>query len=532
MKPSLKLSNNKIFKSVVNVVKKIPLPLVLLLSMLPLRLINLGYSEYICDESVALSWLKVNKAFYSLDFLFSQHKGPLQYLIGGLIFLFTKDVFNELIFRLPFAFANCVSVAVFYLFVKNITKSKPTAFISAFLFGVNGFVLVFGRIFQYQSFNLLFSLLSMYFYSKIPDDAVKNDAELEKKVLKYSLFGTMFFCFSILAHWDAIFVLPYLALVIFKNILLKKNYSNIFKKKFIFLNLSIIVLLAVSFLIPYILNYRNSIENQAYFKNRVNPSKMSVNKFISRAQFILFRIRLYNPILFLEFNFFMLFLSLLFIKKTWFYLLWLLAEIYIFIVIFSNPGTHIYNLFIPLLISTSMVFNQIFRIVGGLKKYPKIILTLVILLLLTHSMIFLYFQSYTLFVDHNPEYPWRKKMIANFEVGNFTDQERAKYLTNNKIGFPLRREWEKIEGVLSKYEETNGFKIGSTKIQTNENVCPVNFYTGREVSSSGTRFIVSIKYPLSFVTDYKRFSGKDDKDIISEIKNSLGGTTAKIYITN
>lgn len=531
MKVPLKIFENKIYKFVVIAVKKIPLPLIIIAIMLPLRLINLGYSEYICDESVALTWLKVNKSFYPLNFLLSQHKGPLQYLLGGLIFLFTKDVFNEFIFRLPFALANCASIVVFYLFIKNITKNKWVALTSAFLFGINGLLVAFGRIMQYQSLNLLFSLLSIYFYSNLSSTSEKNNVDSEKKILRYSVLGTVFFCLSILAHWDAVFVLPYIALVIFKDVLFKKPYLGSFKKKFVFFNLLVILAMAVLYLVPYLINYRNSIENQIYFQKRVNPSPISLSKFVSRIQFIIFRIKLYNPILFLETHLFLLILSFFLIKKTWFYIIWFLFEIFVFTVIFINPGTHIYNIFIPLLIGFSLSLNQVFNFIKNRKGYVKHTLNVLISLLIIPCFSFLYFQSYTLFVDHNPEYPWKSKMIANFKVGNFSSKEREKYLSNHKIGFPLRREWKKIEEFLSEYEKKNGIVVGTTKIQTNENICPVSFYTGREISATGTRFIVPIRYPLSLVNDYKRFSGERDKDNIGLIKTDFGDTTAQIYFT-
>lgn len=515
----------KTFEKAVSLLNKIPLPLLLLILLLPLRLIYLGYSEYICDETVALNWLRLNDSFYSTEFLLLQHKGPMQYVIAGIVFLITKTVFNEYTFRLPFALANCLSLVVFYLFIKNVTKNKWAAFVSAFLFGVNGFLVAFGRIFQYQDLNLLFSISSLYFYSKISADGEKEDS-----VIKNSAVGTVFFCLSLLSHWDAVFIVPYLLFVIFKNVILKQEYSRKFKSKFILVNFLTLLLLAVFYLIPYLKYFINSAENQAYFQTRVGPSAISWGKFVGRVQFIIFRIKLYNPLLFFEFCIAVLALSLVFIKKTWFYLAWFVAEMLVFTLIFTSPGTHIYNIFIPLAVSLALSLSGVFNFLGKRSNRVKIIFTPLVFAVPIFFMSFFYYQSYVLFVDHSPEYPWKSKIVAKKEVGKFSVWERKNYLSNNKIGFPLRREWKQIEDAMAEYEKENDIPVGSIGAETNENLCPASFYTGRRLGKFPSRFIVAIRYPLSLVNDYKNFSRIKNKELIKVIKNEAGDTVASVYV--
>lgn len=529
MKLVLSEKTNKNINLVKSTLSKIPLPVVIILFMIPLRFINLGYSEYICDESVALDWLRVNKSFYPADFFISLHKGPMQYLIGGLVFLLTRDVFNELAYRIPFALTNCLSIAFFYLFIKNLTKNKFTAFFTAMLFGVNGLLVAFGRIFQYQSLNLLFSILALYFYSEITKIVEDSSQTNENKILRNSLIGTLFFCLSLLSHWDAIYILPFIFLVLLRDVLLKKSLPSKFKINFILFNFLIIAILFSVYLIPYIRYFINSSENQAYFQGRVSPSLITFSKFARRVKFIIFRIKLYNPLVFFEFHLFLLFVSLLFIKKTYFYVLWFISEIFIFTLIFTNPGTHIYNIFIPLLTCISLGVTYLLNIPIKSKKISKNSIKKFTPIFLLFLVGFLYYQSYVIFVNHNPEYPWKKKKILGCEVGNFTSEEKDNYLGNNKIGFPLRREWKQIEFILREYEKSNEMKIGETKIHSNENICPVNFYTNRITSESGERFVVAVKYPLSLVNDYKRFYKFNSKISLESAVNMYGDTTAKIY---
>ncbi|MBW6442058.1 glycosyltransferase family 39 protein [Patescibacteria group bacterium] len=528
MKAKEFLNLKKILKNPREYLKNINLPILLLILMIPLRFINLGYSEYICDESVALTYLKDTGTFYSTEFLISQHKGPIQYLIGGIIFLFSKTFFNELIYRIPFAIANILSIVVFYLFVKNVTKSKLAAFTSSFLLGVNSMIVVFGRIFQYQSFNLLFSFLTLYFYSKI---TTSEGSDSGKNLIKSSVIGTLFFCLSLLSHWDAVFILPYVFYVIFSVITLNKKYSKKFKSIFVLTNVSVVLLLAVFYLIPYVSHFINSAENQAYFRNRVSPGSISFEKFIDRAKFLAFRLKLYNPFFYVELFLGFFVASLFYFKKYWLYILWFIAEFLIFTLIFTNPGTHIYNLFIPLSVLSGFLIQKLHDYTSQGKKIRNLDIGKVFSISYVLISLFFYYQTYTLFVNHKPEYPWRTKRILFLKAGDFNEKERSDYMRKNKIGFPLRREWKKIEEIMEKYERENNIQVGSTKLQTNENSCPALFYTDRKLSDYDNRFIVAIKYPLSLVNDYKNFSREKNKELIGTIKNDNGDSIAFIYIT-
>lgn len=502
-------------------------PILIVLLMLPLRLISLGYSEYICDESVALNYLKTNQEFYSWDFLLSQHKGPMQYIIAGLIFIFTGDVFNEVAFRIPFALINVFSILVLYLFLINITKNTLMSLFVSLIFGVNGLIVAFGRIFQYQSLNILFSILSLYFFSNIQKDTTKKD---ENKIIKNSVLGSLFFCLSILAHWDAIFILPYVLFVVLKDVIFKKDFSARFRWKFVLFNAVVLLALVVFYLYPYLMHFLNSPENQQYFQKRVSPEKVNFEKIIGRINFLLFRFRLYNPILFLEYCFGVILLSLVFLKKSWFYLVWFIFEVLVFVFVFTSPGTHIYNMLIPLSVFSAVGLSGVNSFLNKFKGKFSRFLRYPLFLLLLLITAFFYYQSFVLFVDHRIEYPWRKKFIFKYEVGGFSAIEKRKYLTNNKIGFPLNREWERIGKVMSDYERENGIPVGSLVVETNENECPVNFYTGRNIGFEETRFIVGVKYPLSMANDYKGFSKVKMKTLLEVVRDKYDNTTAVVYV--
>ena len=185
---------------------------ILLTLTLPLRFINLGYSDYIGDE---------HKAFIDLgddqdvtNFFLTRRKGPMQFLVSAISVVAAGGYRNELAIRIPFAIFSVMSVLMFYAFVKKLTKSKETAFVATLLLTLNGFIVGFGRIAQYQNLNLFFSFAALYFYL----DLFKKDANY----LKSTLFGTLLFVISLFSHWDAVFILTPM-ITIFGIFLLSKE---------------------------------------------------------------------------------------------------------------------------------------------------------------------------------------------------------------------------------------------------------------------------------------------------------------------
>jgi len=120
-----------------------------------LRFYNLGFSEYIPDETTVVTPVKEHQSI-SREFLESQRKGPIQFLVAGTVSLFNVPIENEFIYRVPFALASIFGLLFAYLAVLEISNNKAVATVAVLLLGINGFLVAFGRIVQYQSFNLLF----------------------------------------------------------------------------------------------------------------------------------------------------------------------------------------------------------------------------------------------------------------------------------------------------------------------------------------------------------------------------------------
>lgn len=475
------------------------LPLIFIVLVLgSLRFINLGYSEYIPDETTVMQPLKSFGGF-SWDFFLSQKKGPMQFVLVLLPYLFSKNLYNEFVFRIPFALANILSLVFFYLFVKNESKNFWAAFFATLFLGVNGFIVAFGRIVQYQSLNMLFSFIALYFFT---------DPNLFKKdqKLKNSLIGTSFFVLSLLSHWDVLFVFPLVLYLFFKN----------FKdRKIILYNFLLGVLLSGLFLVPYFLNYSISSPNHTYLLSRVGFS----NELLIKDKIAMYweKFELYNPFFTVWGILFFALFAAFTLSYSWIYFVWFLYTLLIFLLFFKNPGTHIYNLFIP--ISTLMGFGASFII----SKFKKFFVVIPLFLFISFVGL-LFYQSYILLVDYRVEYPWETETI----FGRTTTIYNSKSLPNNIIGFPIRRNWIEISKFIHEYNLKNNTKL---KYVTNESTSISNFYLDIDTGDASVPyFAIGVKTPYSFVTDYKlsNIQGKHTLKIIEY----EGGNVARIYIVN
>ncbi len=124
-------------------------PLILVISAgFCLRLVNLGYADYQGDEIKAFYLPEPDQSVS--DFLFTQRKGPVQFIITGFLSRFDTFYENQFLMRIFFALAGCLALVFFYLLVAS-RFGKHIALYASFFFATNGFLVGLGRIAQYQS---------------------------------------------------------------------------------------------------------------------------------------------------------------------------------------------------------------------------------------------------------------------------------------------------------------------------------------------------------------------------------------------
>ncbi len=389
------------------------------------RFYNLGYSDF--QDSERTTRFILSKGETWQEFLLDQRKGPLQFLITIIPLSITQDPINELALRLPFSISNFLSFVVLYLIIYKLTKSHLASFLSVGVLSVNGFLVGFGRIAQYQSLNILFSFLAILF-----------TVHLSQTKSRYKLFSFLAgscYGISFLAHWDAIYYSPFL---IFFGIcfLRRKDLSFIHKTINTLIIIASFLLFLLPFLIPYVqkLTGPNS-SNLDYLNTRMGVSGSEVSR-----HYEIFK--LYNPFITEYFYILGLIFAFLFFRKTTPFIIWTAISFLAIKFLMTTPKTHIYNYLIPLSITSSLGFYYIF--VFFKNKSQKIFKAISFLIgtIIFLFYTFLIYQSYVLFIDTQPEYPWNSKKVLWFKAPEIKSDEVITF------GFPYFRNFDEVREVM------------------------------------------------------------------------------------
>jgi hypothetical protein len=479
--------------------------IILIIISVILKFVGLGYSDFQGDEIKALFIVPADTSVW--DFLLTQRKGPMQFLITYALKFIDPTYTNQFLIRLPFAIAGFLAVIYFYKLMKLHFNSR-TAFYASFLLATNGFFVAFGRIAQYQSFVILFSILCLYFIS------------LSTVNKKYALSGVIwgFICWalSILSHYDGGFILP----VVIGLMIMWLKKAELTTKSKIF---TLIAALGVSgamlavFYIPFVVNLSKS--TVAYWQGRLEgdvSAKLSSSKYLFTV---------YQPIYVIHFylasiGLFFLFLAAAVIRPIaqkilkfraftrkvgsglsyfvedffkrypavkltvvliWFTIGYIFWEEFVYI-----PGTHIYTYLLPAFILIGIALDYISYI------WDRFSLTIKKqwLFALRNSIFFLVFsfiflQSYTIFVDHTTEYPWQPEKFLIWTMFRPT----ASYHLS-MFGFPYNRDWEGIAKFVKSHPEVTGYS-------TNERISISRYYINQEKDSNKAGYYIYIRYPQS-----------------------------------
>lgn len=170
------------------------LGLIVLIACL-LVLSNLGTSEFQGDEVMALltggSTMQGND-----EAIFFHRKGPAEIVLPGALWVLSGTV-TEWSARLPFALAGILAVIACYILARR-AFGEWAALAAAALLALNGYLVGFSRIVQYQSVVLLVTVLAILcFYLSSRRD-----------MPRYQILGAAFVAAGLLAHYDGIFVIP------------------------------------------------------------------------------------------------------------------------------------------------------------------------------------------------------------------------------------------------------------------------------------------------------------------------------------
>lgn len=343
-----------------------------------LRLQNVTYKEFQGDEGVIMERAAQSLLGDELALLRHQ-KGPVEILLP-LVAWGQGDAINELWARASFIAAGLLTVLTFATLSRR-WFSMPVTLLATLLLAVGGFAIAFSRILQYQSFVMLWGLLSVLFAQRYH----------QSSRLHYLLLSAAFLAGGLLAHYDAILVAPAVAFLVLNrwrqspHITIRHALAGIFTGG---------SLLAI-FYGPYLLNPTIAGTGSYLVQDRLGGTLLSW----SGPQ-------VWRMATFYNSTYYIILLILLAITGLYAALsnrrhatasLMLLVPLLFYTVIVADPRTHIYTIFPGL----SMIAAY-----GALALYRRIKLrqlqlafTILIAFVLSVST----YYVYLLFVDTTPE---------------------------------------------------------------------------------------------------------------------------------
>jgi 4-amino-4-deoxy-L-arabinose transferase-like glycosyltransferase len=234
------------------------------------RFASLGYSEFQGDEALAM--ISAAEAIEGHpDALFLRGKGPGEVLLPMMVWRLTGTI-DEGIARLPFAIAGLLLVVSIYLlgrrrlFRQNERIGLLAALIAAGLLALNGFMVAFSRIVQYQTLVVWMSALALLC-------AWEWRTRPAREASTWAALTGAFLGAGLLAHYDAILVVPALITIQISNIKYQISKSLIS-------NLSLftaaLLIVAGLFYVPYALDPQIG-RTGAYLGDRIGDALLKNN---------------------------------------------------------------------------------------------------------------------------------------------------------------------------------------------------------------------------------------------------------------
>ena len=170
------------------------LVIVLAIALL-VRLPNLSYSEFQGDEAVIMQ--RAADALLGDDHeLFLHQKGPVEILVPMSIWALSSTV-TEWQARLPFVLAGLLAV-ISVMALGSSWFGRRAGIAAGLLVAINGFMVAFSRIVQYQNFVVAMGSLSLLWLTEY---------RLVRRPMAVVL-SAIFLAFGLLSHYDTVLVVP------------------------------------------------------------------------------------------------------------------------------------------------------------------------------------------------------------------------------------------------------------------------------------------------------------------------------------
>lgn len=160
------------------------------------RFANLGYAEFQGDEArLALRAAEVMQGYENA--LFVHKKGPTEILLPTAVYVLGERLTEETA-RLPFAVANMAGL--FALFLLGSRLFGPVAgWAAAILLALDGYLIAFGRVVQYQSVVFLMDVLVVLLFVRL--------WQRPQELGRYLTLAALLLATGLLSHYEAALVL-------------------------------------------------------------------------------------------------------------------------------------------------------------------------------------------------------------------------------------------------------------------------------------------------------------------------------------
>lgn len=154
---------------------------------------NLGYAEFQGDEArLALRAAEIIQGYEGA--LFVHKKGPVEILLPTVIYVLTGHL-TETTARLPFALANFTAIFAMFTLGRRLFGAVA-GWVAALVIALDGYLIAFGRVVQYQSIVLLMTVLLVLLLVRL--------SRQPQALTRYLVLAALLFTTGLLAHYEVL----------------------------------------------------------------------------------------------------------------------------------------------------------------------------------------------------------------------------------------------------------------------------------------------------------------------------------------
>jgi hypothetical protein len=184
-------------------------------------------------------------------------------------------------------------------------------------------------------------------------------------------------------------------------------------------------------------------------------------------------------------------------------------------VITKFPGTHIWTYLLPLCIFIGFGLERLYHLL----RFKPVKIGYVLILAMVS--VFLSYQSFIIFVDHDKEYPWERKPFLLWEL----KKPNTGYQLS-LFGFPYFRGWNDIAEFLTTDGRSNFY-------WDNEKASLSRYYIPLERNNQKAGYFLRINRPQTFTSEIINKRGASwmlKNTPIKVFYNGTGRQVASVYL--